>query len=78
MPADPGYKKLKATDVDDLANAIYRYAKDGESLIGTFNRIVSLFHEYGRHGHGCSAELGKQYRCRCGFDDAKAEIGPRP
>lgn len=40
MPADPGYKKLKATDVEELGELLYRYAREGESLVDTVNRLV--------------------------------------
>jgi hypothetical protein len=30
---------------------------------------------YARHSEGCSAELGSQYRCRCGFREFAARSG---
>lgn len=40
MPAAQDYKNLKATDVDELGEFLYQYARDGENLIGTANRLV--------------------------------------
>lgn len=42
----------------DKLNALVRAANLLETAI-----------EYVRHGEGCSAEFGEQYRCRCGFRD---------
>lgn len=40
MPAAPGYKNLKATDVEELVDRLYDLAEDGESLIDTVNRLA--------------------------------------
>lgn len=39
MPADPGYKRLRATDVEFLMNLLYVYAEDGESFVDTVRRL---------------------------------------
>ena len=48
--------------------------------------LRALLREYGRHAEGCSAQFnepsgvpvkppGHQYRCRCGWDEAKTALG---
>jgi uncharacterized protein (UPF0335 family) len=46
MPADPGFKQLRATDVDELVNLVAKYARDGESLIETVKRLEAKVKRY--------------------------------
>ena len=48
------------------------------ALCDNTDRLRALLREYGRHQEGCSAGYsvpgGAQYRCRCGWDEARKEL----
>ena len=62
----------------EAASALAALCDDNDDL-------RALLREYGRHAEGCSAEFnepsgvpvkppGHQYRCRCGWDEARKEL----
>ena len=37
-------------------------------------RLREVLAEYGRHAEGCSAAVGSQYRCKCGWDRERTAL----
>ena len=60
---------------NDVAGELLAQLEQSEAEVAS---LRALLREYGRHQEGCSAVYsvpgGAQYRCRCGWDEARKEL----
>lgn len=45
-----------------------------DRLMEENEKLKQIIAEYSRHNPGCSAQFGKKYRCKCGWDKVKKGI----